>query len=115
MHKLGLHIEATFQHKTIKAGIEWSGAPLRRPAFQTLRVTDKAGAAGGKNADVAVQAALEADEPYDLICLDIMMLSALGDLKNVKAAYGSLCDACLVKPIEKAKLMEELRSLALVT
>ncbi len=103
-------------------------------------------AVNGKEAVEAVRAALEANEPYDLICLDIMMpemdgqealreiraledargitssygakiimTTALGDLKNVSAAYGSLCDAYLVKPIEKVKLREELNKLELVT
>lgn len=92
----------------------------------------------------AVQLSLAAGEPYDLICLDIMMprmdgqealkkireleeaqgvystdgakilmATALADLKNVRAAYSSLCDGYLVKPIRKDKLLEALRKLGL--
>jgi two-component system chemotaxis response regulator CheY len=102
-------------------------------------------AVNGKEAVEAVRFALEVGEPYDLICLDIMMpemdgqealqkireqeeargilsskgakivmTTALADLKNVSAAYHSLCDAYLTKPIQKAKLIEELRKLALI-
>jgi two-component system chemotaxis response regulator CheY len=44
----------------------------------------------------------------------IVMTTALGDLKNVLAAYTSLCDAYLTKPIEKRKLLEKLRKLELI-
>ena len=102
-------------------------------------------AVNGKEAVEAVRLALEAGEPYNLICLDIMMpemdgqealrqireqeeargilpskgakivmTTALGDLKNVSAAYRNLCDAYLTKPIQKAKLLEELRKLGLI-
>jgi len=101
-------------------------------------------AVNGKEAVEATAAALE-DEPYDLICLDIMMpemdgqealrrireqeeardtlssngakivmTTALDDIKNVSAAYQSLCDGYLTKPIQKAKLLEELRKLELI-
>jgi two-component system chemotaxis response regulator CheY len=43
----------------------------------------------------------------------IIMVTALGDIKNVSKAYGNLCDAYLVKPVEKAKLLEEIRRLGL--
>jgi two-component system, chemotaxis family, chemotaxis protein CheY len=103
-------------------------------------------AVNGKEAVDAVRIALEADEPYDLICLDIMMpemdgqtalkeirameeakgilssngakivmTTALSDIKNLTFAFGSLCDAYLVKPIDKSRLMEELRKLELIT
>ncbi len=103
-------------------------------------------AVNGKEAVEAVRLALEAGEPYDLICLDIMMpemdgqaalrniraqeeargitssrgttivmTTALGDLKNVSTAYSGLCDAYLTKPIQKAKLLEELRKLELIS
>jgi len=102
-------------------------------------------AVNGKEAVVAAGAALEAGEPYNLICMDIMMpemdgqaalrrirdqeeargillsngakivmTTALGDVKNVIAAYQSLCDGYLIKPIQKAKLLEELRKLNLL-
>ncbi len=102
-------------------------------------------AVNGKEAVGAVQNALDAGTPYDLICLDIMMpemdgqqclvqiraqeksrgippskmskivmTTALGDLKNVGEAYHSLCDAYLVKPVQKKQLIEELHKLGLI-
>ena len=102
-------------------------------------------AVNGKEAVEAVRVALEGNDPYDLICLDIMMpemdgqealrqirrqeetrgiLSSNGakivmttaqdDSHNVIAAYRSLCDAYLTKPIEKTKLLDELRKLRLI-
>jgi two-component system, chemotaxis family, chemotaxis protein CheY len=102
-------------------------------------------AVNGKEAVDAVHLALEMGEPYDLICLDVMMpeldgqealrqireqeeargilsskgakivmTTALGDPKNVMKAYRNLCDAYLTKPIQKVKLLEELRKLGLI-
>ncbi len=102
-------------------------------------------AVNGKEAVVAATTAREAGEPYDLICLDIMMpeldgqdalrqiraheesqgvistqgakimmITALGDIKNVHAAYGNLCDGYLAKPIHKAKLLNDMRQLKLI-
>src|SRR5580704_9631017 len=80
----------------------------------------------------AVRRSLETAQPYDLICLDIMMpemdgqqalkeiralekakgltnqrtkivmTTALADVKNVLTAYSGLCDAYLTKPVVKA-------------
>ena len=89
---------------------------------------------------------MEASEPYDLICLDIMMpemdgqealkeirqmeekagitgsdftkiimTTALADKANVVKADSRGCDYFLVKPIQKAKLQEELRKLKLIS
>lgn len=44
----------------------------------------------------------------------IVMVTALGDVKSISGAYSSLCDAYLVKPIEKEKLLGELRKLELI-
>jgi len=101
-------------------------------------------AVNGKEAVEAVRLALEADEPYDLICLDIMMpemdgqqalkeirgmeeakgiipahtkivmTTALGDPKNVWAAHRGKSDGYLLKPVNRAKLLEELRRLKLI-
>ena len=102
-------------------------------------------AVNGKEAVEAVSTTLEANEPYDLICLDIMMpeidgqqalreirlmekakgiagpdhvkiimTTALGDRANVIKAAQQQCDCFLVKPIQKAKLLEELRKLGLI-
>ena len=93
-------------------------------------------AVNGREAVLAFHMALDAGQPYDLICLDIMMpemdgraalkemrameeargiasthgakiimTTALGDIKDVAAAYRELCDGYLLKPIEKAKLI----------
>lgn len=102
-------------------------------------------AVNGREAQEAVGLALEAGEPYDLICMDIMMpemdgheavqgirkleeargivssegakiimVTALADLKNAMAAFHNLCDVYLTKPLQKAKLLEELRNLKLI-
>ena len=101
-------------------------------------------AVNGKEAVEAVRAGLDAGEPYELICLDIMMpemdghmalklirqleeergifstdgakivmTTALADLRNVTTAFGRLCDAYLVKPIDKAKLLAIVRQMGL--
>ena len=103
-------------------------------------------AVNGREAVDAVRLALNADEPYDLICLDIMMpemdgqsalqkiramekskgirgregskilmTTALYDPANMIRSYRSRCDAYLVKPINRAKLTEELRKLRLIS
>jgi len=102
-------------------------------------------AVNGKEAVDAVLFAMEEGEPYELICMDIMMpemdgqtalkhirameeargivstqgariimTTALGDMKNVSAAYKSLGDGYLVKPIKKEKLLESLREFTLI-
>jgi two-component system, chemotaxis family, chemotaxis protein CheY len=102
-------------------------------------------AVDGFEAVQAVYHALEASQPYDLICLDIMlphmdgqtalrqirdleaqrgifssqgakivMTTALEDMNSVMTAYNGLCDGYLVKPIDKANLLGELRRLALI-
>jgi two-component system chemotaxis response regulator CheY len=102
-------------------------------------------AVDGREAVAAFEEALAADEPYHLVCLDIMMpemdglealkkmraqeemrgifstrgarvimTTALSDPRNVMASYGSLCDAYLVKPVDRAMLVDELVLLGLV-
>lgn len=99
----------------------------------------------GKEALATVRLALESGEPYELICMDIMMpemdgqaalksirgmeekngippgagskvimTTALNNMKNVADAYKSLCDAYLTKPLDKGKLLQELRNLGLL-
>jgi two-component system chemotaxis response regulator CheY len=93
-------------------------------------------AVNGREAVSAYGMALDGGQPYDLVCLDIMlpemdghaalkeirameelrinhsthgakiiMISALGDMKNMSAAYQHLCDGYLVKPIVKTELV----------
>lgn len=102
-------------------------------------------AVNGKEAMDAFAAALDSDEPYDLVCLDIMMpemnghetleairhleeskgimtldgvkiimTTALSDSKNIFKAFRNQCEAYLVKPIMKDKLVEAMKSLDLV-
>jgi two-component system, chemotaxis family, chemotaxis protein CheY len=99
----------------------------------------------GIEALVAFRQALANKEPYDLVCLDIMMpemdgqatlkairdeeakagiltrdgakiimTTALDDKKNIMNAFREQCDIYLVKPIDKEKLTESLRSLSLI-
>jgi two-component system chemotaxis response regulator CheY len=44
----------------------------------------------------------------------IVMTTALNDSKNVFAAFNSLCDAYVTKPVEIAKLRQHLRTFKLV-
>jgi two-component system, chemotaxis family, chemotaxis protein CheY len=44
----------------------------------------------------------------------IIMTTALGDEGNVLMAIRESCDAYLVKPIQKAKLLEHLKKLGLI-
>lgn len=45
----------------------------------------------------------------------IIMTTALGDPKNVVVAFKALCDAYLVKPVNKSKLLDYLRSFGLIS
>lgn len=99
-------------------------------------------AVNGKEAMVAYQAGQDERQPYDLICLDIMlpemdgqevlkeiraieasqriakrtriiMTTALDNKENVIAA-GPLCDAYIVKPINHKILFDRLKKLGLI-
>lgn len=94
----------------------------------------------GTEALQAGREALRVDKPYDLICMDIMMpvmngLDALRSIRcaeeahgrpraskvivtsssdeatNIEKAFGSLCDAYLIKPIEGEKFLDVLTCL----
>ena len=102
-------------------------------------------AINGQEAVEAVRVALDANEPYDLVCLDIMMpemdgqealqqiraleeakgmspvkgarvimTTALDDAKNILTSFKGLCDVYLTKPVDKAKLLGELRKMKLI-
>ncbi len=93
----------------------------------------------------AFDSACEKNEPFDLICLDIMMpemdgqevlkeirkreektkkrcsdgvkiimVTALGDNKNIMQSFKAQCEAYIVKPIDKNKLLNEIRLLGLI-
>lgn len=99
----------------------------------------------GKEAVDAFSDALMLNEPFDLVCLDIMMpdidgqkvlkeiraledmenrhgedavkvimISAIGDKKNIMQAFKSQCEAYLVKPVDGAKLREHLENFGLL-
>jgi two-component system, chemotaxis family, chemotaxis protein CheY len=99
----------------------------------------------GQQAVEAVRTAIDSGEPYDLVCLDIMMpemdghealrqiraleeakgiiaikgakivmTTALEDSTNILASFKSFCDVYLTKPVNKAKLLGELRKLKLI-
>jgi len=102
-------------------------------------------AVNGKEAVDAFRAAMEREEPYDLICMDIMMpemdgreairqirateeaygiLSTSGakvimtttveDVKEVILCFKELCDAYLMKPIDLAELLGQMRLYQLI-
>jgi two-component system chemotaxis response regulator CheY len=102
-------------------------------------------AADGTEALAAFLEAERTEQPYQLICLDIMMpdldgkevlrsiraieeasgrapmtwshivmTTAVSDPGTVVETFGSMCSAYLVKPIEKAKLLDCLRQLKLI-
>ena len=102
-------------------------------------------AVNGAEAVKAVGQALNAGDPYLLICLDIMMpemdgqtalkqirsleeangvlshhgskvvmTTAMDDLQDVRRAYYSLCDGYVTKPIDRQKLLQELKKLELI-
>lgn len=102
-------------------------------------------AVNGKEALDAFHLGHLSGEPYQLICLDIMMpemdgqavlkalrgeeeargilssdgvkiimTTALNDMTNIFAAYRSLCDGYMVKPISRAKLLEQVREFGLI-
>jgi len=68
----------------------------------------------GQEAVAQIRALEEANGILPARCAKIVMTTALGDHKNILAAFKHLCDAYVVKPIEKAKLLSELRRLRLI-
>ncbi len=103
-------------------------------------------AVDGNEAVEAFRQAMDEKEPYDLICLDIMMpnmdgrealkvirqiesehgiggldcvkvimTTALGDPKNVIGSFREGCEAYIVKPVKKDKLLQEIENLGLAT
>lgn len=102
-------------------------------------------AVDGNEAVEAFRQAVDEKEPYDLICLDIMMpnmdghealkvirqiesehgikgldgvkvimTTALEDSENVMGAFREGCEAYIVKPVEKGKLLKEMENLGLL-
>jgi len=102
-------------------------------------------AINGKEAVEAVRVALEVGEPYNLICMDIMMpemdgqaalkeirsleeaqgiasirgvkvimVTTLDDSRNVLESFKSLCDAYVIKPVNKEKLLGYIKGFGLI-
>jgi two-component system chemotaxis response regulator CheY len=102
-------------------------------------------AANGQDAINAFIEAQNQKQPYDMLCLDIMMpkmsghqvledvrrvenelgisgldgvkiimTTALGDSKNVIGAFREGCEAYVVKPVKKEKLVAEMEKLGLI-
>lgn len=102
-------------------------------------------AVNGREAVEAVRQALDEGQPYDLICLDIMMpemdghealrkirrieeerktygldgvkvimTTALDDSKDIIGAFRTGCEAYIVKPVRKEKLLGEMQKLGLI-
>jgi two-component system, chemotaxis family, chemotaxis protein CheY len=101
-------------------------------------------AVNGKEAVEACRSAGEGGQRYDLICMDIMMpemdgltamraireqeaaagiftkgakiimTTALGDIKDVSAAFQELCDSYIMKPINARKLLQDLKGFGLI-
>ena len=44
----------------------------------------------------------------------VMTTTLLNDSQNFSAAYGSLCDACLAKPVDKTRLLAKLREMLII-
>jgi two-component system chemotaxis response regulator CheY len=44
----------------------------------------------------------------------ILMVTTVDDPKDVVGSFHALCDAYLIKPIDKASLLDELRRLSLI-
>ncbi|MBK7455781.1 MAG: response regulator [Anaerolineales bacterium] len=103
-------------------------------------------AINGKEAITAFSIAINSSEPYQLVCLDIMMpemdgqtalkeirtieesrgimlgdgvkiimTTALSDIDNKIKAVNEFCDGYLVKPIDRSKLLELIRSFGLIS
>lgn len=97
----------------------------------------------GLEAVKAVEFGLDKGEPYDLICLDLLMprmggqealrairqiedergqsgrarvliATAMRDTENIQRAFLSKCDAYLVKPFNRTQIQEHLRAFGLI-
>lgn len=51
---------------------------------------------------------------HGLSRVKIIMITALGDSENIMEAFKGQCEAYLVKPIDKEKLLKEIRPLGLL-
>jgi two-component system chemotaxis response regulator CheY len=68
----------------------------------------------GQAALKEIRAIEEADGILSTFGVKIVMTTALGEPKNVIDAFMELCDAYIIKPVEKAKLLTTLQTLGLI-
>lgn len=68
----------------------------------------------GQTALKEIRAIEEADGILSTFGVKIIMTTALGEPKNVIDAFMELCDAYIIKPVEKAKLLSILQTLGLI-
>jgi two-component system chemotaxis response regulator CheY len=68
----------------------------------------------GQQALQQIRALEEAQGALSSSGAKIIMTTALSDPKNVVEALSGMADAYLVKPIDKARLLEELRKMKLI-
>lgn len=69
------------------------------------------------NGHEALKKIREIEKKQGIACLDgtkIVMTTALGDHENIIRAFREQCEAYIVKPIEKAKLLSTLKELELI-
>jgi len=69
------------------------------------------------NGQIALRKIRELEREHEILVGDgarVIMTTALGDAKNVMQAFKGDCDAYIIKPIDKAKLIEELQKLGLI-
>ena len=69
----------------------------------------------GQAALKEIRAMEEAEGTLSSSGVKIIMITALDDVKNVFTSFGALCDAYVVKPLDTAQLLHQLKSLALVS
>jgi len=98
-----------------------------KEAVETFRISQQSGAAydlicmdimmpemDGQAAVLKIREMEESAGVMSTTGAKIIMITALDDVKNVVKSFKALCDAYIFKPVDTAKLLEQLKSLALV-
>jgi len=65
----------------------------------------------------ALKAIRQIEREHGILGLDgvkVIMTTALGDSKNIMGSFREGCEAYIVKPIRKEKLLEEMENLGLI-
>jgi two-component system, chemotaxis family, chemotaxis protein CheY len=71
----------------------------------------------GMDGQAALKLMREMEEARGIVSVNgskIVMVSALGDYRSISTAHWNLCDAYLVKPIDRATLLKTLADLQLI-